>query len=563
MACTRVLERVAVSIGKSESAETKFEPSCDVAHGGALFAIPAMLENGLLKNQFNLPAGFYDIAHIFLTMAFMAVLRIKNLEQLRYTDPGEMGQLLGLDRSPEVRTLRNKLKLLTTNEEEVKAWQRELSVDWMKDNPEFAGHLYVDGHVRVYFGSEANLPRRYVARQKLCLRGITDYWVNDMLGQPFFVIPSALSLGLIAMLRDTIIPRLLNDVPNQPTKAELHEDENLHRFVLIFDREGYSPDFFKELWDKRIACQTYHKFPDADWPDEDFGEVRTMMPGGELVRMLLGERETVLANGFTVREIRKLNKQGHQTSILSTNRKAEIGQIAAHMFTRWTQENFFKYMRQEFGLDGLMGNTLARDCETGEVISTDYRKIDGAVRKQAAILGRMQKSYGQLSLTMEEDAPKKAQRDEEKKAIIFQQCQEAEEELSKLKEKRKDTPRKIYADELPEDQQIRQVAPTRKLFVDTIKMIVYRAETAMVALVRNKMGHPDEARSLIRQLLRTEADFIPDEKNKTMTVKLHPLTTAAANRTAQALADQLNDTETKYPGTELRLRYELVTPPNP
>lgn len=563
MACTRVLERVAASIGKLESAETKFEVSCDIAHGGALFALPAMLENGLLKNQFNLPAGFYDIAHIFLTMAFMAVLRIKNLEQLRYTDPGEMGQLLGLDRSPEVRTLRNKLNILTTNAEEVKSWQRELSVDWMKDNPELAGHLYVDGHVRVYFGSEANLPHRYVARQRLCLRGITDYWVNDMLGQPFFVIPSALSLGLIAMLRDSIIPRLLKDIPNQPTEAELREDEDLHRFVLIFDREGYSPDFFKELWEKRIACQTYHKYPNTGWPDEDFEEVQAMMPGGEQVRMLLAEREVVLVNGFSVREIRKLNKQGHQTSILSTDRKAEMGQIAAHMFTRWTQENFFKYMRQEFGLDGLMGYTPARDCETGEVISPEYRKVDGAVRKQASILGRLQKNYGQLVLTMEEGAPQKTQRDEEKKAIIFQQCQEAEEELGQLKEKRKNTRRKICADELPEDMQIYQVAPARKLFVDTIKMIVYRAETAMVALVRDTMGHPDEARSLIRQLLRTEADFIPDEKAKTLTVRLHPLTTAAANRTAQALANQLNDTDTQYPGTELRLRYELVTLPNP
>jgi len=234
MACTRVLERVAASVGKLESAETKFEASCDVTHGGALFALPAMLENGLLKNKFNLPAGFYDIAHIFLTMAFMAILRIKNLEQLRYADPGEMGQLLGLDRSPEVRTLRNKLNILTMDDELVKSWQRELSVDWMKDNPELAGHLYVDGHVRVYFGSEANLPRRYVARQRLCLRGITDYWVNDMLGQPFFVIPSALSHGLITMLRESIIPRLLSDVPNQPTEAELHEDQNRHRFVLIF-----------------------------------------------------------------------------------------------------------------------------------------------------------------------------------------------------------------------------------------------------------------------------------------------------------------------------------------
>jgi len=563
MACTRMAERVAASVGRLESAQSQFEVSCDVTHGGAMFAIPAMLENGLLKNQFNLPAGFYDITHIFMTMGFMAVLRIKNLEQLRYTDPGEMGQLLGLDRCPEVRTLRNKLNLLTMNDDAVKAWQRELSVDWMEDNPELAGHLYIDGHVRTYFGCKANLPRRYVARQKLCLRGITDYWVNDMLGQPFFVISSALSLGMISMLRDSIVPRLLNDIPNQPSKTELNENENLHRFVLVFDREGYSPDFFKELWQERIACQTYHKYQGDDWPGEDFEELLVQMPGGEQVKMLLGEKDIVLSNGFSVREIRKLSKQGHQTSIVSSNYMAEMGQIAAHMFTRWTQENFFKYMRQEFGIDGLMGNSLAPTCETGEVVNPEYRKIDGAVRRQAAILGRLQRRYGQLSLTMAEETPKKTQRNEEQKATLFQHCMDAGDELARIKEERKNTTRKISANELSEDQLIRQIVPARKLFIDTIKMIAYRAETAMVALINDTMGHSGEARSLIRQLLQTEADFIPDEKAKTLTIRLHALTTSAANRTAQKLADELNSTETQYPGTDLRLHYELVTPPDP
>lgn len=443
MACTRVLDRVSASLGLSESAQTKFEASRDVSHGGALFAIPALLENGLLQNKcFRLPTGFYSIAHIFLTFAFMAMLRIKSLEQLRYVDPGEMGQLLGLDRCPEVRTLRNKLKLLTWSKEEVEAWQRDLSVDWMEKTPELAGHLYVDGHVRVYYGNKANLPRRYVARQRLCLRGITDYWVNDMLGQPFFVIPSALSTGLIAMLRGSIIPRLLTDIPNQPTEMELNQDESRHRFVLIFDREGYSPDFFKEMWKERIACQTYHKYPGSKWPEDEFQKLKVKMPGGEQVQMLLAERQTILSNGFSVREIRKLCKDSHQTSILSTDFEAEMGQIAAHMFTRWSQENFFKYMRQEFGLDGLEGYRLAQQSEAGEVINPDYRKADGAVRKQAGILGRLQKKYGQLSLTLEE-TPEKTQRNEENKATLFQQCSEAKSELSRLKEERKSIRRKI------------------------------------------------------------------------------------------------------------------------
>ena len=66
--------------------------------------------------------------------------------------------------------------------------------------PEQAGVLYVDGHVRVYHGHQTQLPRHYVARQKLCLRATVDYWVNAMDGQPFFAVNVAADPGLIQVL---------------------------------------------------------------------------------------------------------------------------------------------------------------------------------------------------------------------------------------------------------------------------------------------------------------------------------------------------------------------------
>src|SRR5271157_5371851 len=107
---------------------------------------------------------------------------------------------------------------------------------------------------------EANVPERYVSRQRLCLRGTTDYWVNDALGQPFFAVERPIDHGLLEALRSDIVPRLLKDVPGQPTAAELKADRYRARFVILFDREGYSPEFFKEMWQThRIACITYHK----------------------------------------------------------------------------------------------------------------------------------------------------------------------------------------------------------------------------------------------------------------------------------------------------------------
>ena len=73
---------------------------------------------------------------------------------------------------------------------------------WINASPQEASILYVDGHVRVYNGQQTKLPRHYVARQRLCLRATTDYWVNAMDGQPFFLISKAVDPGLIKVLEE-------------------------------------------------------------------------------------------------------------------------------------------------------------------------------------------------------------------------------------------------------------------------------------------------------------------------------------------------------------------------
>ncbi|MCP4937059.1 MAG: hypothetical protein GY927_23335 [bacterium] len=103
---------------------------------------------------------------------------------------------MGLDRIPEVRTLRSKLKILS-EQGKAEQWSAELCHQWMAVDLEEAAVLYIDGHVRVYHGSQTRLPRHYVARQRLCLRATTDYWVNAMDGQPFFFINKAVDPGLI------------------------------------------------------------------------------------------------------------------------------------------------------------------------------------------------------------------------------------------------------------------------------------------------------------------------------------------------------------------------------
>jgi hypothetical protein len=242
---TATLERLAASLGQLNEAGPRFAAALDIARGGVLLALPALLVSGLLRHAgeyFRLPKGFYGLKTIFLLLAFMTLARLRSMEALRYYAPGEWGKLLGLDRAPEVRTLRIKLKHLA-DQERAFTWSAALCKEWMLDAPDEAAVLYVDGHVRVYHGKTKQLPRHYVARERLCLSATADYWVNAMDGKPFFVVSQPVDPGMLKAIEHDILPVLEQDVPNQPDAGQLAADPHLHRFTIVFDREGYSPDF--------------------------------------------------------------------------------------------------------------------------------------------------------------------------------------------------------------------------------------------------------------------------------------------------------------------------------
>ena len=181
VACTRPEERVLAAMGMLQGAPTRFEDCRDVSFGGVLCVLPALVANGLfehLEKTFPSLGGYYTTLQVVTLLAYMALCRIKTVEQLQYETPGELGKLMGLDRIPEVRCLRKKLARLSQDNAPDK-WAGLLSRQWLQAPCEHAGTLYVDGHVRLYHGKQTKLPRRYVSRQRLCLRGTTDYWVND------------------------------------------------------------------------------------------------------------------------------------------------------------------------------------------------------------------------------------------------------------------------------------------------------------------------------------------------------------------------------------------------
>jgi hypothetical protein len=561
-ATTRTEERLLAAVGVLRQAPVEFEAAADVPLGGVLWALPALLAEGLLRHSrklFTLPEGFYPLETFFLVLAFMALVRVRSLEALRYEPPGEWGQLVGLDRIPEVRTLRQKLGQLCHPAGVATRWSSQLAREWMAAQPDHDGVYYADGHVRVYHGKLTALPRRYVARQKLCLRGTTDYWINALDGRPFFLVSRPVDPGLIEVLRTEIVPRLLADAPGQPTAAALAEDALLHRFTLVFDRAGYSPEFFAEQKAQRVAVITYHKFPGEDWPEAEFTSQPLTLANGEQVTLSLAERGTCLSNGLWVREIRQREDNGHQVSVLATDYRSELRPIAVRMFARWTQENFLKYMREHYAIDRLVEHGTEPLPETTLVVNPAWRKLDSQIRREQALRERDHAAFGALNLSATPEPPE-LEAWQQQKARLYQTITARQTRLEELKAQRKKAPRHLTLKELPPAEQFPRLRAERKHFVDTIKLVAYRTETALVGTVREALARSDDGRALVRELMRTTADLLPDLQQKTLTVCLHPLPSRLQDKAVRHLAEELTATETVFPGTDLRLVFKLNGP---
>jgi hypothetical protein len=558
-ATTRSMDRIAASVGMLNGAAIEFERVQDVPDGGVLLALPALLILGLLsksRENFSMSEGYYPLESIFLVLALMALGRIPSLEALRYESPGEWGKLMGLDRIPEVRTLREKITELCGEQGRAERWSTTLAKQWMAEEPESAGVFYADGHVRVYHGKLTALPRRYVAREKLRLRGTTDYWVNAMDGRPFFVLSCPVDPGLLKMLGEQIVPRLKADAPNQPSVEELKADKLLSRFTIVFDREGYSPSFFAQMKKQRIAVVTYRKYPAAPCAEQEFRTHQVRLVSGDQVQLQLAERGVQLSNDLWVREVRHLSPDGHQSAIVSTDYCSDLSRVAAAMFARWSQENFFKYMRQHYNLDRLIEYGTEPIPDTTRVINPAWRQLESQVRRQNGLLSRELVQFAKIQLPQEME-PAQVEAYQQKKGHLQQVIEERRQQIKQLKDQRKAIPKHIEVKDLPEQDRFQRLRSEKKHFIDTIKLIAYRAETALAELAREKIKRLDDARSLIRQLFRTEIDLLPDPLHKTLTVRLHPMTTQAHDEVVRHICQELTFTETVFPGTDLRLVYEI------
>lgn len=556
VATTNVFDRTLASQGLLVSVPPHFMHHEAVENGGVLCAIPALIAQGLFTHsQVYEPfsSGYYGQSSIVLTLAIMALCRIGNPEQLKQHRSGELGALLGLDRVPEVKCLREKIKLIV-DQKQAKRWNDILLEQWLKpdaDQEDF--FFYVDGHLRVYHGQKANLPTKYVSRSKLCLNATTEYWVNDATGMPYLVITGELTEKLEEVIKASIIVQLMEN----PTIQQRQQEQCPVLFVLVFDREAYHPSFFYWLWvTHKIAVITYRKNVKDKWNENEFIATQCQVINNP-VTMKLCEKTTVL-DSHSFREVRKLSEGGHQTAIITTHPTLPIQLIAGYMFSRWSQENFFRYLVLDFDFDKMWQYGTQELADTKKIVNPDYRVVSNKIKKIREKLSRLKARLANEIAEIINATIDKIPRYSAKQVKIIEQIEAIKAQEKILLEKREQTAPKIKLAEMHTDKRFNQLKPEHKYFINIIKMISYRAETSLLQSLKpftNAVNH--EERMILKQLFTNPADIIPDYPNKTLTIKIKGMAANRYNKAIAQMLEELNKTETIYPQTELVLVYKM------
>ena len=547
-ASDRTFDRQMAYLGLLDDAAPMFRDASQVPGVGVLLALPYLAHSGVLriarKLYGEIGPAFYGLRTTLVTLFLMALLRIQRPEQLKERDPAAFGRVLGLDRAPEVKTLRRALGRVAAHHH-AEQLGAELARVRVAQRGELMGFLYVDGHVRAYHG-EHTISKAYVARRHLAMSATTDYWINDRAGDPLLLITADINASLTKAF-----PNLLRQV-----RAAVAE----RRVTIVFDRGGWSPKLFRSMMQEGFDILTYRKGKGRLVNEQRFVRRRAKLDGRWVTYDLHDQPVRFLKGKLRLRQITRLCEDGrHQTQIITSRWDLRDIEVAYRMFERWRQENFFKYMREEFLLDALVDYRIEPEDPTRTIPNPKRRALDKQIRAARTELAQVERQYGSAAADNTEQYRPTMRGFKIAYGKLGKQLRAARERVSMVIEKRRNVPSRVEIRDLTE-RAVVKLATERKHLTDIIKMLAYQAESDLLNLLRpHYLRAEQEGRTLLHELLAATGDIqvTPNE----LQITLAPLSSPHRTRAAQALCELLDQTATVFPGSRLRLRFAVRPSP--
>jgi prepilin-type processing-associated H-X9-DG protein len=542
----RWMDRLLARLGALDDAAPLFGSGPAVSGAGVLLALPALVATGVFDSAHqiygSLGPAFFGLRTTFLTLLLMALWRIRRPEALKEHPPAGLGRVLGLDRAPEVKTLRRKLAELGRMGRAAQLG-RALAQHRIAQHGAALGFLYVDGHVRVYHGKH-DLPKTHVSRMRLPMPATSDYWVNESTGDPLFVLTAEANANLVKML-----PGLLQEM-----RALLGP----RRVTMVFDRGGYSPRLFQQILALGFDLLTYRKGRVRPLRPRCFRLHRTRVAGRTLTYLLADQEVRLLRGRFVLRQVTRRTPDGHQTPILTSRRDLSAAQVAYRMFERWRQENFFKYLRQEFALDALAEYAVVPDDPNRQVRNPALRRLEVRLRAAQAQWDCLQAEYGLAALTCTEAKHRTLRGFKIAQHRLGRKIWEVGQRILQLRARRRKLPQRVPLQSVRSEPPVK-LAPEIQHLSNLLKMVAFQAESDLVRLLAPHYPRvEDEGRTLLQAAFLSAADL--EVTATELRVTLLPQSSPHRTRAIGALCQELNARNTLFPGSQLRLRFAIHTP---
>jgi len=544
-------DRSLARLGLLEDALPLFAEPDHLPRAGVLVALPLLAKSGLLEAfakiyASSLGPSFYGLRTLVVTLFLCALLRIKRAENLKEYAPWELGRLLGLDRAPEVKTVRRKLsRLAGTNRG--KSLMDEVARLRIAEDAQRVAFLYLDGHVREYHGKHP-LSKAKKSQRQVAQRAATDTWVHDAVGAPLLVVTSELNEGLTQVL--------------EPILAEVRVLVGDRRVTAIFDRGGYSPKLFARLIESGFDIITYRKGKSADRARGEFEEQTLEVDGrcytyelcdrakvriGRLRNKRKKESRALGPQFLWMREVRVLRGDGRQTPILTNREDLPGAAVAYRAFDRWRQENYFKYASEEFALDALVEYAVQDVSSEADRPNPERKRVQ---KELSQARGEVSRLRAELGAAAKSSRTRTMRGFKISHATLGRQLESAEAKVEGLKAEHSELPPRVPASEL------KTLTTEKKLIIDTIKMTAYRVETELLGMIHACYARSHhEGRTLLHALFHTAGRVELDEQQLLITI--HPQSSPHRTSIVRSLCEQLNQLETRFPGTNLRLQFAV------
>lgn len=545
-----------------EGAGPVFAPGARYPLAGLLLALPALEATGLLEaareTYGRLRNGYYGLAATLMALVFLALAGEPRAEGATRVPPGALGRVLGLDRSPEVKTIRRKLGELAAAgkaSDLIMALARRHAAT----KPQALGFLYADGHARAYYGTRT-VQKTHVARLKFPAPATMETWVTDQDGDPVFTVVAEPSESLAGELR-ALLPDLRTIVGDG------------RRVTVCFDRGGWSPALFADIIAAGFDVLTWRKGPAPDVPAAQFAAITCADDRGrEHAYDLAGTTVTLDINDgprkgetVTLRQVsRRVPARGgglRQIHVLTTRRDLDAGEACWRLTSRWREENYFRYARTHFALDALDSYAATPD-DPGRLVPNPAKKAAAAqVRRAEALAAAAEATRDARLLELRSPAPGQAMTVTNQMInALNAPVEKAYQELSEAGQAATAVPARTRLGDLAPDM-MRLEAEVKQI-THAIRMAAYNAETTLARTMHGRYARAgDEAYALIREALADSGDIIPGPGQ--VLVRLDPLTAPRRTQALAALCDQLTQASACYPGTDLVLRYEVKARPGP